>query len=201
MLQAIVLAGGASARMGRPKALLPAATGETFIARIIRTLREAGCDGLTVVTGIHHAAIVEACADAPEWETVRFVRNPDPTRGQLSSLHCGMDAVLQRDTTGLLVTLVDIPLVKVETVQLVIEVWHRTRAPIVRPAIGSAHGHPVIFDAVTFTGLRAAPLNVGAKSVIAALGDRVQNVQVSDRGCLVDVDTPEEYVRLVTQPD
>ena len=196
MLEAIVLAGGASTRMGSPKALLATPSGETFLSRIVSTLHACGFAGVTVVTGDHHQAIVDAGADSTG-DVVRFVRNPDPTRGQLSSLLAGMDAVIGPATDGLLVSLVDIPLVSVETVQAVLEVWHRTRAPIVRPAVGSAHGHPVIFDAATFAALRAAPLARGAKSVIAACGDRVENVQVSDRGCLVDIDTPAEYANLV----
>jgi molybdenum cofactor cytidylyltransferase len=200
MLETLVLAGGGSTRMGSPKALLATPSGETFLTRIVHTLREAGLDRLTVVTGVHHDRIIESCA-ASGWDAIRFVRNPDPARGQLSSLLSGMHSVVGPETEGVLVMLVDIPLVTVQTVRSVIETWHLTRAPIVRPAVGSAHGHPVIFDVETFAALRAAPLELGAKSVISALGDRVQNVEVPDRGCLVDIDTPDEYVRLVSQPD
>ena len=57
-----------------------------------------------------------------------------------------MDAVVNADTEGILVTLVDVPMVAVSTVTRVVTAWQRTRAPIVRPAIGDRHGHPVIFD-------------------------------------------------------
>ena len=87
-------------------------------------------------------------------------------------------------------TLVDVPMVAAETVQLVVSEWQRTRAPIVRPAIGARHGHPVVFDRLVFAELRAAPPDVGAKSVVRAHADEVVNVPVTDEGCLVDVDTP-----------
>ena len=124
------------------------------------------------------------------------VRNPDPSRGQLSSLWVGMDAVVNADTEGILMTLVDVPMVAASTVTRVVTAWQRTRAPIVRPAIGDRHGHPVIFDRAVLDALRGAPLDAGAKSVVRAHERDILNVPVDDEGCLVDVDTPEEYGRL-----
>jgi molybdenum cofactor cytidylyltransferase len=63
----------------------------------------------------------------------------------------------------------------------------------VRPAIGSRHGHPVLFDRSVFDELRRAPLTEGAKAVIRAFPDRVVNVAVDDEGCLSDIDTPADY--------
>jgi molybdenum cofactor cytidylyltransferase len=77
----------------------------------------------------------------------------------------------------------------------VIEAWHRSRAPIVRPAIGDRHGHPVLFDRAVFEELRRAPANVGAKAVVRAHEQEIENVQVSDEGCVVDIDTPLDYQR------
>jgi len=73
----------------------------------------------------------------------------------------------------------------------------RTRAPIVRPAIGDRHGHPVLFDRSVFDELRRAPLEHGAKVVAHEHADRLINVEVSDTRCLIDVDTPAEYNALV----
>jgi CTP:molybdopterin cytidylyltransferase MocA len=124
------------------------------------------------------------------------VRNPDPSRGQLSSLWVGMDAVIGADTPALVMTLVDVPLVAPATIRHVVEVWHRTRAPIVRPAIGERHGHPVIFDRAVFDELRAAPLEAGAKVVVRARASQIVDVPVDDEGSLTDVDTPEDYAAL-----
>jgi CTP:molybdopterin cytidylyltransferase MocA len=122
----------------------------------------------------------------------QVVRNPDPARGQLSSLWTGLDAV-GPETSAVLMTLVDVPMLQVSTIRAVIEAWQRTHAPIVRPAMGDRHGHPVLFDRATFDQLRRAPLDQGAKAVVHAYADRLINVQVDDAGSLTDIDTPAEY--------
>ena len=195
MLSGIILAAGDSTRMGFPKALLKTPDGP-FVVRIIRTLLAAEVDDLAVVTGRDHDAVVDAIARHGLPASVRIVRNPDPSRGQLSSLLVGMEAVVTPSTDGLLVTLVDVPLVKPSTVTEVIARWRRTRAPIVRPAIGDRHGHPVIFDRSVLDELRRAPLDAGAKSVVRAHEDQILNVAVEDEGCLKDIDTPSDYESL-----
>lgn len=179
-----------------PKALLPAPDGQPFLARIVRTLQDAGVAELVVVTGKDHDAVVNMLRDAALSSAPVVARNPDPSRGQLSSLWVGMDAVVDSATDGILVTLVDVPMVAVSTVTSVIAAWRRTRAPIVRPAIGDRHGHPVIFDRAVLDELRRAPIDAGAKSVVRAHERDILNVTVDDEGCLRDVDTPEDYQRL-----
>ena len=193
MLSAVILAAGDSTRMGSPKATLLTPDGATFVGRLVTTLREAGVDDLVIVTGRHHDAVVESIARDHRSTTPRIVRNPDPSRGQLSSLLTGMEIVVTPQTDAMLMTLVDVPLVRVSTVTVVIDEWRRTRAPIVRPAIGDRHGHPVIFDRVLFDELRRAPLDAGAKSVVRAHEHEIVNVPVDDEGCVRDVDTPSDY--------
>lgn len=178
--------------MGTPKALLPDADGRAFIARIVRTFATAGINDIVIVTGSQHDAIEAAVAADRPPVTPRLVRNPDPSRGQLSSLWTGLD-VVDPHAEGVLMTLVDVPMLRASTIRAVVDVWHDQRAPIVRPAMGDRHGHPVLFDRATFDELRRAPLSEGAKAVVHAYADRVINVPVDDSGCLVDIDTPGDY--------
>jgi molybdenum cofactor cytidylyltransferase len=182
--------------MGSPKALLADSGGRSFVARILETLAGAGLTELVVVTGRDHDAVRKALSAEALPVEPRVVRNADPSRGQLSSLWVGMDAVRTSEAPGLLVTLVDVPLVEASTVRHLLGVWDRTRAPVVRPARGDRHGHPVIFDRALFEELRRAPIDLGAKAVLQAHAARVVDVPVDDEGCLVDIDTPEEYRRL-----
>jgi len=180
--------------MGTPKALLPDADGRAFIARIVRTFATAAVNDIVIVTGSQHDAIEAAVAADRPPVTPRFVRNPDPSRGQLSSLWTGLD-VVDPHAEGVLMTLVDVPMLRASTIRAVVDAWHDQRAPIVRPAMGDRHGHPVLFDRATFDELRRAPLSEGAKAVVHAHADRVINVPVDDPGCLTDIDTPGDYER------
>jgi molybdenum cofactor cytidylyltransferase len=193
VLTGIVLAAGNSTRMGVAKALLHTPDGQLFVSRIISTWHAAGVHDVVVVTGRDHDAIAAALANDGFAPSPLIVQNPDPSRGQLSSLLVGLDAAATSD--GALMTLVDSPLATVATVTAVIGEWRRSRAPIVRPAIGDTHGHPVVFDRAVFDELRCAPATVGAKAVVRAHEREIVNVQVSDEGCVVDFDTPLDYER------
>jgi molybdenum cofactor cytidylyltransferase len=196
MVAAIILAAGESTRMGRPKALLADPDGRPFVARIVRTFAAAGIADVVIVTGSQHAAIAQALAADDLPVRPSLVNNPEPSRGQISSLWVGLDAAPRPDAEAVLVTLVDVPMVRASTIRRVLAAWRETGAPVVRPTVGARHGHPVLFDRVVFDELRRAPLDEGAKSVVHAHADRVVNVPVDDQGCLVDVDTPEDYKRL-----
>ena len=98
-----------------------------------------------------------------------------------------------------MVALVDQPMVRSMTVRALVEAWRATRAPVVRPRLGRRHGHPVVFDRAVFGALRAASLDTGARDVVRACGDAVVDVEVTDEGVCLDVDTPEDYARLIAR--
>jgi molybdenum cofactor cytidylyltransferase len=192
VLSGIILAGGDSSRMGSPKALLEDGQGQPFLTRIVESMGSAGLTGIVVVTGRHHDAIADLVERTGFRNAVRIVRNPNPSRGQLSSLLAGLEAS-PPDTEAAVVTLVDVPFVAAATIAAVIGEWSRTGAPIVRPSFRGRRGHPVVFDRGLFAELRQAPLDVGARAVVSAHYDEIVNVPVEDPGCLVDVDTPADY--------
>ncbi len=196
-LGGIVLAAGASSRMGRPKGALPIGVdGETIIARVVRVLCEAGLPRVVVVTGAHPA--VADSLDLSDGR-VRVVHHPGWPDGQLSSLQCGLRVLEQEGPVqGVVMTLVDVPLVQTATVATLIEVWTRTGAPIVRPMRGTSHGHPVLFDAAVLPELAAADPQAGAKPVVRAHEAQMANVLVEDAGAFFDVDTPDDYARALT---
>ena len=203
MIYGIVLAAGASSRMGRAKAALPfGQTGETVLSRIVSTILAGGVTDVAVVAGAHIDAVRQAM---PRHERrARVIEHPGWQQGQLSSLLAGLDAIDGPLLEAVMVTPVDVPLVTPFTVAAVISAWRQTRAPIVRPADastslsagGQRHGHPVIFDRSVFGDLRSADPNVGAKAVFATYRDRIVNVEVKDAGAFEDIDTPEDYERL-----
>ncbi len=191
----IVLAAGASTRMGRPKALLPVGDG-TFLTRVVTVLAGVGAQPIIVVSGSAHEAIRAALDTAGLAAAV--VRNPAPERGQLSSLLTGLEALSGPDATGALVWPVDVPLVSAGTVARLVAAFAGSGAPIVRPGRGAEHGHPVIFARETFDHLRRADPATGARSVVRAFGNRVLDVEIDDPGAFIDIDTPDDYERHVT---
>ncbi len=190
MIAGIILAAGRSSRMGTSKALLATPQGESFVGRLLTTLRAGGIatplvvgraddDRLRMEVERHGAAcVVNADADAG---------------GQLSSLLAGLAAVDWASLRGVLVVPVDAPLVTAATVATLLAVFDATLAPIVRPRCQGRHGHPVIFSRAVFGELRAANPAAGAKAVLRAHESAIVDVDVEDPGVLGDIDTPESY--------
>lgn len=193
MVVGVILAAGASSRMGRRKPFLPIG-GDTFLTRVCRTLLEAGTDDLVVVAGPEHAAVADAVRAAGL--RARVVENARRDEGQLSSLLVGLAVADRPGVDAILVHLVDAPLVRPETVHAVLEAFRRTQAPIVRPEVGGRHGHPVLFSRRVFDDLRRADPAVGAKAVVHAHAAEVCSVPVDDEGAWRDFDTPDDLARL-----
>lgn len=200
MIPALVLAAGTSSRMGRTKALLPLGSPrETFLNRIIRVLREGGIERVVVVIG-GDAAAVRASLPRDD-ASLTAVENPHFAEGQLSSLLVGLHAVEQRfdDVDAVMMTLVDLPLISAATTRAVLEAFRaHPDAPLVRPRHEARHGHPVIFNRSIFGELRRADPSKGAKTVVHAHTAEEVNVDVDDEGAFTDIDTPEDYARLIT---
>ena len=190
----IVLAAGKSTRLGRPKALLTAPSGETFVARVAGTLSDGGADSVVVVgRESDEELLAQVSALRPG---VEFAANPAPDRGQLSSVIVGIEYADARGAEAVVVLPVDTPLVLADTVRAALQAFRQSRAAIVRVTYQGRHGHPVVFGAAVFAEIRAADPSVGAKQVVRRDPGRVLDVEVADPGVLQDVDLPEDFHRL-----
>lgn len=187
----IVLAAGLSRRMGRPKPLLEL-EGETFIERAVRTLREGGCRAVVAVVGGGDAAAARLAAATG----AVVVANGRPSSEPIDSIRLGLDA-LSADAVAAAVLPVDHPLVRSDTVAALVEGFRDGKPPVVRPVHRGCPGHPGIFGRATFAALRRPALPDGAQTVIAEQGGAVLDLEVSDPGVLGNVDTPEDFERLI----
>lgn len=188
MIPGIVLAAGASSRMGRPKPLLQAG-GRTFVAGLVRTLLGAGVHPVVVVIrpgADEIASEILASGATP-------VVNPAPEQGQLSSLLAGLDAVQGLEPVAVLVTLVDVPAIRPDTITALLGRLSGSPAAILRATYRGRHGHPVVFRRSVFDPLRRADPTAGAKAVLRT--HPVEDVRVEDPGVVDDIDTPEDYAR------
>lgn len=187
MIAGIVLAGGRSSRMGRPKALLDAG-GESFLERAVRTLKEGGCGEVVVVLDPDDrtlAAQAEGAGSRSAWGGGAGTEQIDSLRSGLRALPRAVDAAL--------VLPVDHPLVEAATVARLIDAFRERGAPIVLPVCEGQRGHPVLFSAAVFDELLKAALPEGARSVVHAHEEVLEEVVVSDPGVLADVNTPDDY--------
>jgi molybdenum cofactor cytidylyltransferase len=195
MIPVAVLAAGKSTRMGRPKAMLRLNDADTFLTRIIRTFQEAQVEDVVVVLGHEAEAILKSVEQSGL--SPRFVVNEQYESGQLSSVLAGLRAIDRPGVNAMLMTLVDVPLVSAATVRAVLERYRTTHAPVVRPVRGALHGHPVLIDRSLFDEIRAADPRRGAKPIIRAHVSAAGDVEVDDEGAFSDIDTPEDYKRVV----
>ena len=183
--------------MGRSKALLSCEPGgEPFVVRLVAAIRAGGASDVVVVgrqKDDELRCVVEGAG-------ARYVENAAAAEGgQLSSLLAGLDAVVRPEVRGLLVTPVDVPLVDDGTVEALLRAFAANRSPIVRAVHHGRHGHPVVFSRDLFDELRHADPAMGAKAVLRAHETEILDVEVVNPGVVDDVDTPEDYERLLSQ--
>jgi len=191
MITAIVLAAGASERMGRPKALLPLGEGP-FLAVILEKCRSAGLGEVVVAVG---PDLDNRLSNIDLGES-RLVRNPRPETGPIGSIRLAL-ADLNQTVEAVLVWHVDRPHVRADTVRLLLERFREGSQPIVVPGYGGRRGHPVVFGRAVFAELERVPDHEGARGVVRADPSRVALVDVDDPAVVEDIDTPEDYERLV----
>jgi molybdenum cofactor cytidylyltransferase len=189
MIAAVVLTGGKSERMGRPKALLRLG-GQTFLERILSAVNAAGIAQTVTVVGHHRDEIQKALPDLP------LVFNPDYNDGMSTSVKAGLRA-LPKGVRGTGIFLVDHPLIVADTIT------HLARnlrpGHIVLPSHEGRRGHPVFFAADLFAEILALSPDEGLNKVVRHNPGRVIEVPVPDPGVLQDIDTPEQFENLLRE--
>ena len=183
MRVAIVLAAGASRRMGRSKLELDLG-GKTVMERSVHSYLAANVDYVRLVVSPETAP--------PRTAGIDVVVNPDRDRGLSSSLKVGL-AALPDDARVILVALADKPLVKPETIIELIAAFERGGTKVVYPVYRGEQGHPVLFDRSLVDELTAMEGDRGARAVIDTHADEARAVDVDDPGVCLDIDTPEDY--------
>lgn len=187
---ALVLAAGASSRMGTCK-LLQSIGDRPALEVAVGRLREAGVAEITVVTGYHGDRI------APEAHSLgcRTVVNPAPERGMLSSVQCGI-AAQEPHVEGVFLLPGDTPLVKPGTYQVLANRF-REGVDLLVPSFGGRPGHPPVIGRRHFGGILGWQGPMGLKGYFDSLSVPPERVPVADQAVLMDMDTPEDYEALL----
>jgi molybdenum cofactor cytidylyltransferase len=195
-LAAVILSGGESRRMGKPKALVPY-RGTTFVEHLIEVTRHARVGVTRIVVGAHADEIRERLgAHAPE-----IVVNTEWEKGQLSSIQAGVRRLPDGATDGIILCPVDHPIVSAELVARLIEEFDASQKAIVLPVYRGRRGHPVIFRASLYAELLAASAEIGARQVVWAHAEGVWEVATEQEGVVLNINDPATLARALRQPD
>jgi molybdenum cofactor cytidylyltransferase len=197
----VILAAGASSRMGRDKALLPwppaapagGASG-TLLSAAIRALQPFAQSAVVVAgkNAENIAPIVAACGAA-------LVCNPAPERGQFSSLQIGLRAVLGCGCDAAMIAPVDAPPLSAASLERLRTAFEQALARglwAVAPASDGRHGHPLLAGRALIDAFLAAPATSNAREVKRAHAASIEYVPVPDPFVSADVNTPQEYAAL-----
>jgi molybdenum cofactor cytidylyltransferase len=188
---ALILAAGAATRMGRPKQLLDWG-GRPLVRVVAEHALAARLDRVLIVVGAARADVAAALAGLP----LEIVANPAYAEGQSSSLRAGV-AALGPEVAAALVLLGDQPFVTQAIIERLVGEWRTSGAAVVAPSYAGQRGNPVLFARTIFPELLAIGGDQGARGVLAADPARVRLVPFDDPRPLADIDTPEDYIRLV----
>jgi molybdenum cofactor cytidylyltransferase len=194
MLAAVILSGGASRRMGSPKALLDY-QGRPFLQHLLEVTHHPRIGVRRVVLGAHAEPIAKAIQLSPD----EVVINSDWEKGQLSSIQAALHT-LPTDTDGLLLCLIDHPLISSNLVSDLISRFYESRPPIILPVYDGRRGHPVIFSSSVYAELDAADLDVGARAVVWAHKQDICEFPTNEEGCILNLNDPETFDRITRRP-
>jgi molybdenum cofactor cytidylyltransferase len=182
---AIVLAAGASTRLGQPKQLVQL-DGEALLHRAARLALEAGCSPVIVVLGFE----AERMQQALNGLQVRTVVNPEWQSGMASSLRCGIEEVEQNDPERVLLLLSDQPCLSIDVLQALLQKSDESHLPITASHYANTLGVPAIFHRELFSELKNIEGDKGARQVIER--HRSHAISVDFMQGAVDIDTPAD---------
>ena len=178
---------------GLPKALV-GYQGKAFLDHLLEVTSHPKIGVRRVVLGAH----AEPIAKAINLSADEIVINADWQKGQLSSIQAALLS-LPPDTDGMLLCLIDHPLISASLVSDLIATFYSSKAIIVLPVFEGRRGHPVLFSAKLYPELLNAPPDVGARAVVWANAANIHELRTTEQGCILNLNDPETFAR-VTDP-
>lgn len=202
---AIILAAGEGRRFGRTKQLLDY-YGRPFVRAVADKALAGGLDPVIVVTGCNAEAVESALAGLP----LQIVRNPEWASGQASSIRAGLAQLgpiaprhpisadwgdRHMSVGAAIFLLVDMPQVTAEVLRALVETHARDLPAVLAPMVQDRRTNPVLFDRLTFPDLIELTGDVGGRAVFSKYSPAY--LPWLDDGLLRDVDTPDDYGKLM----
>ena len=192
-IAAIVLAAGQSRRMGRENKLFLPLEDRSVIQQVVANLEGSRVSQIFVVTG-HEQEMVRKELDQA---SVTFVNNPEYSKGLSTSLRTAL-AVLPNEISGVLVCLGDMPFVRSQHIDALVESFNLVaERQICVPTFDGKRGNPVLWDRRYIQEMMEVRGDVGAKHIIGDYEEFVTEIELDDPGVVTDIDTPEAYSKTV----
>lgn len=191
MISAIVLAAGKSTRMGKVNKLLLPFAESTIIGTTVNEIRQSKVEEIIIIE--NQSTLISE--HLPANKQVKIVINKDPDQGLTSSIQCGVKSARQ-NTTGFLICLGDMPLLKQQDYNLLIDSFLENNSEgIIMPIFEGKRGNPVLFSASFKNDILALKSTGGCKPVVVAHNKAVIEVPFESSNCHLDIDTTEDYKR------
>lgn len=187
-LTAIVLAAGRSRRMGCSKPLLPLG-GRTVLQQVLLALSEVQPDRILVILGPQGEPVADSLINF----AVSIIWNLTEDCDMVDSLRTALRALPQKDH-GVIVCLGDQPLIAPATYRQLADHYQAHPEAIVQPRCKGRKGHPVLLPSKLLQELATYPT---LRDLLTIYAERLQLVDVDDPGILMDLDTPEDYQRVL----
>ncbi|NSW78293.1 MAG: nucleotidyltransferase family protein [Chthonomonadetes bacterium] len=188
---AVILAAGASQRMGRPKMLLPFGDG-TVIETVVNSVTASRVSHTVVVLGYAWTRIYSLLEHLP----VEVIVNPRPELGMISSVQWAV-AQMNQSAEGMLFVLGDQPLIPTWVHDAVLDAFAYDPTGIVVPTWQGRRGHPVLFSARFREEILNLPTDRGLNTLLHQHPDAVHEVPVDTDTILLQMNTPEEYQQML----
>ena len=190
-LAVVILGAGASARMGRPKLLLPW-QGTTVIGHLIDQWQTLGAAPIAIVCAADNARLAEEI-EYLAGPTVRRIFNPQPRRGMFSSIQCAAQSNGWDDSlTHFAIVLGDQPHLKPDTLRLLIDFSARNFEKVSQPRFQGSARHPVILPKELFREI-ASTKHPTLRDFLNARPDKCELIRIDDPGLELDIDRPADY--------
>jgi molybdenum cofactor cytidylyltransferase len=191
MVSCIVLAAGASSRFGSPKPLARIHS-RPLISLLSEQLLKTRLGEIFIILGADAEAIRPCvCNDL----RINCVFNENFSRGQTSSFKKGLKAV-SADADGVLLLPADVPFVKPETIDMIIETFSKNPFPILVPTYKGQGGHPPAFSKTLFAEFAKLSDEAPLSTIQQIHASEILRLPVSDEGVLLSFNTPQEFEKI-----
>ena len=183
----ILLAAGASRRMGSQNKLLSDLNGKTMIEVVATELINSKLSHIIVVTG-HESEKIKAALTSLD---LNFIHNHEYQRGLSTSLKTALE-IIPKDTDGIIVCLGDMPLIKAMHIDKLIDAFNPIEGnSICVPVYGRKRGNPIVWSNEYLTQIRSIDGDIGAKNILDEHIEQITEVPMEENAVLFDIDTPE----------